>query len=108
MKFYHVSGFENFPKILKEGIKSNDRNEIFVFDEGIDLKNEIPYAAKNQLGFKDYSLFEIDGKGVTGRIICDEVGELTAKYQKIIYQSVIEPKYIKFKGMFKVIDREIS
>lgn len=75
---------------------------------GLILKIEIPYAAKNQLGFKDYSLFEIDGKGVTGRIICDEVGELTAKYQKIIYQSVTEPKYIKFKGMFKVIDREVS
>jgi hypothetical protein len=82
MKFYHVSGFENFPTILKEGIKSNDRNEIFVFDVGIDLKHEIPYATKNQLGFKDYSLFEIDGKGVTGKIMSDDVGELTAKHQR--------------------------
>ena len=53
-----------------------------------------------------YSLFEIDGKGVTGEIISDDVGELTAKHQRIIYQSVIEPKYIKFKGMFKVINRK--
>lgn len=44
MKFYHVSGFENFPKILKEGIKSNDLNEIFVFDDEIDLKHGLdPY-----------------------------------------------------------------
>jgi hypothetical protein len=104
MKFYHVSGFENFPKILKEGIKSNDLNEIFVFDDEIDLKHEIPYAAKNQLGYKDYVLFEIDGKGIIGNIVSDDVGELTAKHQRIIYQSVIEPKCIKFKGMFKVKD----
>lgn len=102
MKYYHVTDFGSFVKIKSEGLRANKEGEIFVFDD----IEAIPYAAINQLFLTDYAIFEIDSSGITGNIENDNAAELTSKHQFIIYQDLIEPKHMKFLGMFTAVLKE--
>ena len=98
MKYYHVTEFQNVPKIMSEGLKANQKGEINIFlSESI-----VGYAAKNRLLLSDFGLLEIDHEGITGRFIPEKLEQLTSQYQFIVYQKEIEPKYLKFKGVYKI------
>jgi hypothetical protein len=101
MKYYHVTSFEDYHSILKTGLHGQNVGEIFVMTDKVAAAS----IAINQCGYRDYALLEIDSKGITGKVKQDCVAELTRKYQRIVCQDVIEPKYIKFKGMYKVAQR---
>lgn len=98
MKYYHVTDFEGWIGINKEGLKCDANGGIFVLNK----KEVAGYVGLNQLGLQDYGLFEIDSTGISGDVAPDNVGEITAKYQFIIHQPIIEKKYLKGIGMFKV------
>jgi hypothetical protein len=98
MKYYHVTDFEGWVGIHKDGIKCDSNGDIFVLNK----KEVVGYVALNQLGLQDYGLFEIDSKGISGNVAADNVGEITAKYQFMIHQPIIERKFIKGIGMFNV------
>jgi hypothetical protein len=103
MKYYHVTSFEDYHSILKTGLHGQVQGEIYVMTDKIAATS----IAINQCGYRDYALLEIDSKGITGKVKQDRVVEATRMYQRIIYQDIIEPKYIKFKGMYKVLQRDI-
>jgi hypothetical protein len=98
MKYYHVTSFKDYQSILKTGLHGSVPGEIYVMTDRIAAAS----IALNQCGYIDFALLEIDSKGITGKIKQDRVAEATRMYQKVIYQDLIESKYIKFKGMFKV------
>ena len=92
IKFYHLTDCENAAKIMQEGIKANKNDEIFVFTDML-VANSI---AKTQVFTQRYSVFKIDRKGISGKILKDNVEELTAGYHRIIKQKLIKPKFLKF------------
>jgi hypothetical protein len=97
-RYYHITSFEGFLKISKEGIKASADGYIYL----LDTKDYNAYVASNQLGYNDYGVFEINPDGITVEIKPDKVGEITAKHQFRIKQSLIEKQYLKFKGMYKL------
>jgi hypothetical protein len=92
-KYYHITPFENYKKILKEGLKANSLGEIFVFNTN--HRDVIEYASINQLAITHCALFEIDTKGIIGEIEDDNVGEWTSQFQKIIHQDLIKPEFLR-------------
>jgi hypothetical protein len=101
-KLYHITHIDNFTSIINEGLKANNKGEIFIFDN-IDCASHI---AINQIFlFDNYALFEINPKGIDVELINDNVTEYTSKHQFIIYQNIILPKYLKFKN-FHFVDIE--
>lgn len=98
MKYYHITSLEDLRGILKTGLNGTVEGQIFVMTD----KRCAPSIAVTQCGYEDYVLLEINSKGITGKIEMDNVAELTAKWQRIIYQKVIDPKYIRPLGIYKV------
>lgn len=97
--FWHISEKENLESILKNGIKANEDNEVFLLDD-----REIQYplhtqsffvskfVALNQLFLDEFVIFAVDVEGL--ELEPDDVAELTAKYQ-YIYKGDISPERIK-------------
>lgn len=113
-KYYHVTRLETYEKILLEGLKCNNEGNIFVFENKAVkqiIGNEefiikaADHIALNQVFIKGKCvMLEIDSKGITGKILPDNVAESTAKLQWIIKQKIIEPKHINFFAIFKPVD----
>jgi hypothetical protein len=99
-KYYHITPFENYKNILREGLKANPLGEIFVFDTN--HRGIIEYASINQLAITHCALFEIDANGITGEIEDDNVGEYTSQYQKIIHQDLIKPEFLRIFITYRV------
>lgn len=89
IKLYHVSKPENIISILTKGLILNELDKIFLFDN----KKDDVKIAYDQLGFLDFSLFEISLKNE--EIHEDKVGELILGNQFYV-KSNISPKQIKF------------
>jgi len=103
-KHYHISDFQGWLSIKKNGIKCSEDEYIYMFDTNdVDV---LCYVAINQLFMTDYGLFEIDHAGIESELEPDLVGELTAKYQFRVKQELIDKKYIKDLGMKRVIHAE--
>jgi len=92
LKYFHLTPKRNMKLIEREGIKADEEGNIFVFTDMI-VAEEI---AINQVGASVYAIFEIDRKGITGKIERDNVAESAASFQRIIKQDCIEPKFIHF------------
>ena len=91
-RYFHVTHINNVPSISKDGLKANERGEIYIFDE----YRYSTTIAVNQCGYNDsYAVFEINPKGIDVELISDNVAESTAKSQFIIIQNHILPKYVK-------------
>lgn len=90
MKYFHISEIENKESILLNGLKSNG-NAIFLFDDISQAEN----IAVNQLGINEFSLFEIDPKGILKNIKQDNVAEFGSSHQWYLELDLIEPRRIK-------------
>ena len=86
-EYFHLTNCENTAKIMQEGIKANKSGDIYVFTDML-VANPI---AKEQVFADSYSVFQIDRKGVYGKILDDDAGELTQGYHRIIKQKLIKP-----------------
>jgi hypothetical protein len=112
MKYYHITPSENLQSILWNGLQANNDNQIF-FYSGWEIGTKhinctaliCDFIAINQLGLKEFAIFEISSKGIKTEIQNDNVGELTAKFQFHINQSKISKSYIKFVG-YRQVDVE--
>ena len=106
MKLYHITHPDNISSILSKGLKSNDLNEIFLFEQKEirigNVSNTIADCiAFNQVFLDEYGLLEIDSDGFEIPLINDNVAEMTSKFQWILHQKSIRPKYIKNLGVFE-------
>jgi len=105
MKYYHITNKNNIRSIFDNGIKCNKNGEIFLF-ENIGLKcngiiNGISDCiANNQIFLDEYVMFEINNKGFKTESIPDNVAEISAKWQWILKQEVIVPKYVNIFGIY--------
>ncbi len=99
LDYFHLTRSENCDKIIKEGIKADKEGNIFVFTDMI-VANEI---AKHQVFTEQYVVFEIDRKGITGKIKKDNVAELTRSYHRIIKQDHIKPEYVNFSDGYDTV-----
>ncbi len=106
-KYYHISknDHEVTNSILTNGLRCNDDGHIFIFENikfsFYGVENTVcDHIASNQVFLDEYSLFEINEKGINN-INPDNVGEITAKFQWIVSQEYINPIYIKHLGVFK-------
>jgi hypothetical protein len=105
MKYYHITKKENRISIQFEGLKSNEDGEIFLFS-GWTLTTRrskktvliCDLIAQNQLGTDVFIIYEINPKGIKGKIENDNVGELTSENQWIITQDKISRSYVKLLG----------
>jgi hypothetical protein len=89
-KYYHISDVKNKNEILEKGLIANN-GEIFLFSK-LSIASEIAF---NQLGIEQFSIFEINSKGIDNGVINDNVAESTAKYQWIAMQDCIHPCHTK-------------
>lgn len=97
--FWHITEKENLESILKNGIKANEDNEVFLLDDReiqYPLHTQSFYVSKfvafNQLFLDEFVIFAVDVEGL--ELESDDVAELTAKYQ-YIYKGDIKPNRIK-------------
>ncbi len=90
-KYFHLTDCENVAKIMQEGIKANKSGEIYVFTDML-VANTI---ARDQVFTDRYSAFEINRNGIYGKILDDNVGELSQGYHRIIKQKLIKPEFLK-------------
>jgi hypothetical protein len=104
--FHHVTAVKNVDAILKHGLRGGvsprNRGEklltpsIFVLIYGFQALTD--NIAINQLwidkDIKQYAVIRIRAKGVTGRVLDDNVAEASAPLHRIIEQDVIEPQFI--------------
>ena len=88
---YHLTPIENVSAILKNGLKADKEGNIFAFTNPI-VANTI---ARDQVGVDRYCVFKILKKGVNGKVLKDNVAELSASFQLIIKQNWIEPRFLK-------------
>lgn len=98
--YYHISSSSNIPLILEKGITANDEGQIFLLDTK-ESKIVSPVALL-QCGFQDYALFEVNSKGLSKKLVSDNVAELSAKHQFILKQNLIEPKYINLVDCYRI------
>lgn len=99
MKYFHITQPERVETIKKEGIQSNDEGDIYlIIEKGktnlIGWNSIFDLVAAHQLGMDEYILITIDGSGVTGDLILDNVGEYTSPYQRVLKQPRIDPEYL--------------
>ena len=98
--FWHITEKENLESILKNGIKANEDNEVFLLDDReviIKCKCDKPFLvskaiASEQLFLTEFVIIAIDVTGL--KLYPDDVAELTAPFQ-YIYKGNISPKRIK-------------
>lgn len=123
--YYHVSNIKNVDSILEKGLLADEEGNIFLFinkliDEpgiarnkqgklciGIKRRSVANTIALNQLGLKEYALFEISAKGIDGELINDDVEELASVFHRVAKQPQIKPEFIKLCGVFKVFMGEL-
>ncbi|MDP3697451.1 MAG: hypothetical protein Q8R55_05535 [Candidatus Taylorbacteria bacterium] len=98
--FYHITeGLDSWSKIAKEGLKASPDGYIYL----VTRKNIANYVVKNQLLLNNsYGLIRVNSKGITGCIENDNVGEITAKYQRRVKQAIIAPEYLRLVNMYWV------
>ena len=105
MKYYHITKKENAFSIAFLGLKANENGEIFLFNDWTftTRKNKktvliCDLIAKNQLFFDEFIIYEINPKGIKGKIENDNVAELTSKNQWVVMQDIIPKRYLKLIG----------
>lgn len=88
MKYYHITKKENAVSIAFQGLTSNENGEIFLFSDWTLTTRRskktvfiCDLIARNQVFLNDFIIYEINPKGIKGKIENDNVAELTAKYQ---------------------------
>jgi len=90
--YYHVTSIRNIDKIKKAGLKADKEGHIFAFTDQRITED----VAANQCFINKVALFVIDSRGITGKVIRDQVGELAAPFHRIIIQDKISKQYVKF------------
>lgn len=96
---YHVtSGLDTWISIRQTGLNCSVDGYIYLFNK----KEVASSIAFNQLGLETYGLLKIDPNGLTGKQEPDNVGEFKAKFQVMVKQVKIEPRYIKPVSMVTI------
>ena len=98
--YWHVTSIDNFSRILREGLRLNSSEELFLFDE----KKYASSIAINQCFLSDYALFQIHTIDESS-LNSDNVAEFTA-HSQWIYDRDIPPSSLKFIGCFAVSQTE--
>jgi hypothetical protein len=88
--YYKIVPIEDTESIIEKGLISAN-GEIYVSD----ILEQLPLIANSQLGIFEYSTLKINSKGITGKIMSDNVAEIGSGHQFFIKQSLIEPKHIE-------------
>jgi hypothetical protein len=103
---WHVSRIKNVESIMKSGIVSNEQGDIFVINNR-DVAEDI---ASSQVFAKEFALFSVDPRGISGEVIFDECSELIShqRQQFIIKQPRIEPQFIRHAGNWRLLSSRIQ
>lgn len=106
--YYHITDKKNLISIMKDGLKENADGDIFVFDNmsvifpPTGISNMVADCiAINQINLSEYVMFDIDSKGIKVEVINDNVADSSAQHQWIVKQTLIDPEYLSFFGLFK-------
>lgn len=106
--YYHITKPENEKTILRTGIKCDEDGNIFLFENvAVGAKDGIAHVAvsdmiaANQIFLKSFVMFEIDPAGFSCDLIPDDVGEYTARWQWILRQDKIYPRFINKFGQYE-------
>jgi hypothetical protein len=101
MKYYHITKKENRISIQFEGLKSNEDGKIFLFS-GWTLTTRrskktvliCDLIAQNQLGTDVFIIYEINPKGIKGKIENDNVTQdkISRSYVKLLGERSIDSK----------------
>jgi hypothetical protein len=105
--YYHVTAVEAIEQIMREGLKGGTkprnrgkrlkRRSVFVLTTCQETVTDD--VAINQIwpseDIEQYAVLRIAPDGVIGQVLPDEVAEFLARFQRIIQQTVIEPKYLE-------------
>ena len=89
-QYYKIVPTKDTESIIEKGLISAN-GEIFVSD----ILEQLPLIAQSQLGLFEYSILKINSKGITGRIMSDNVAEIGSGNQFIIKQNIIDSKHIE-------------
>lgn len=87
---YHVTSPDAVDSILAQGLRANAAGRIFTITDTYFADR----IAKTQLFLPVYAVFEIDPKGITGKVEADNVGELTSPWHRIILQHSVRPEFL--------------
>ena len=117
--YCHMTRIGNIPSILANGLKANKHGEIFVYD---DVTVQTPYKAGGERFYvgdaialdqvfvfdDEYAVFFIDKKDIVGKVVADNVGELTSPWQHIIKQDRITPlSFVIIKNRLKEVYKKL-
>jgi hypothetical protein len=87
---YYVTAPDAVDSILAEGLRGNPEGRIFTITDTFFADR----VAKTQLALGTYAIFAIDTKGVTGKIVSHNVGELASQSHRVILQDVMRPEFL--------------
>src|ERR1700722_4390460 len=95
---YHITDFKNVTNILKNGLRGTDGIWF------VDCKDVVPHVALNQIFLtKAIAVLRVQRKGITEKLLDDNVGEITTKHQFYTLQKHIDPKYLRLDYVFDII-----
>jgi len=104
MLLFHLTWPDNLERIESEGLRADSDGNIFAFTDLIVADSIAAY----QVFTETYALLWLHPRGITSKLYADDVGELTRRFQCIIRQERIEPRYVHYLGTMRVQTDRIS
>lgn len=97
MRFFYCSSSDKVNEISQNGVNSNEDGfiPIIMLDEKFLMYQFVVDSyAFEMLGFKEYCFFEIDQRGIIGKINQLDTEDIFAPFYKIVKQDFIEKEYL--------------
>ena len=110
--YYHITSFQGWAAVLKQGIFASKDGYIYMLDTDDNAVCTVLIRKMNSIKVytsRGCGVFRIDPAGLTAPVEADEDGlkydtKFTLPHQFRVKQQVIEPKYLKSKSMRHIID----
>lgn len=98
MLLFHLTRPENLESIERDGLRADSEGNIFAFTDLIVADS----IAAEQVFADPYVLLWIHPHGIDGRLYADDVAEGSHRFQCIIRQERIEPRYVHYLATMRV------
>lgn len=98
MLLFHLTRPENLESIERDGLRADSEGNIFAFSDLIVADN----IAAEQVFADPYVLLWIHPYGINGKLYADDVAEGSHRFQCIIRQERIEPRYVHYLATMRV------